>query len=138
MREVSEKYKPDSIDIATLQERGQEPSQEYDWDSQMETQFKLQQVANLLVDEPIALTILKELVNPSSRTIWEAQMDWERKKTLRSQGYSVLVHRDVYPTKLSIQRALGISKTAFDWNFKTVQEAMTVVYGNRHRKVACR
>ena len=139
MREVSGKNKIDTIDLPTLQEQGQEPGYEDDWDSPIETQSRLQQVAQLLVDEPIAFSILKELVNPSARTIWEAKMDIERRSMLQSQGYSVSVPRDIHPTKRAIQRALGISKAAFDWNFKTIKEAMTVVYRSPIRKqVSCR
>lgn len=134
LREVSGKHKLDTIDIPTLQEQGHEPGYEDDWDSPLEEQSKLQQVAKLLVDEPIALAILKELVNPSARTVWEAKMDIERKSMLKSQRYAVLVPTDIRPTKLAIRRALGISKATFDWNFLTVKEAMTVVYRNQGGK----
>ena len=128
LQEVSGKHRFNTIDIPTLQEQGHEPGYEEDWDSQIEEQSKLQQVAQLLVDEPTALTILKEFVNPSARTLWEAKMDVERKAMLRAQGYMVIVPLTVQPTKKAIQRAMGISKLKFDWNFKTLKEAMMVVY----------
>lgn len=89
---------------------------------------KLAHLASMLEDNPIALTILKEFVSPSARTIWEAKMDVARKEMLRSQDYKVSVPKQVQPTKASIQRAMEIPKSKFEQHFKELKEAMLVVY----------
>ena len=125
LQEVSGKHRFNTVDIPTLQECGHEPGYETDWDTPIDEQNNLQKVAQLLVDEPIALTILKEFINPSARTLW---MDMERKAMLRAQGYEVVVPLTIQPTKRAIQRAMEISPSKFEWHFKTFKEALDVVY----------
>lgn len=91
-------------------------------------EYKLQQVASLLENSPIALTIFKEFVNPSSRTMWEAEMDVARKATLKEQGYSVAVPKTVQIKSLHIQRALEIPKVRFNEYLKIVKSCVSSVY----------
>lgn len=128
LQEVAGKRKVSTTDLETLQEQGHEPGYEDDWDTPIEDESNLQKVAQLLKDQPIALTILKEFVNPSERTIWEAKMDMERKNQLRSQGYIITIPANIQPTKRAIQRAMGLSKFAFENHFKIMREAVAQVY----------
>ena len=128
MQELAGKKQFFTTDFDTLQQQGQEPGYEKDFALSLESEESLQKVAELLKDEPIALTILKEFVNPSQRTIWEAKMDVERKQQLRDQNYIVVVPTSVQPTKRAIQRAMEISKLSFDTNFKILKNALAQVF----------
>lgn len=92
-------------------------------------EYKLQQVASMLESSPVALTIFKEFVNPSTRTLWEAEMDVARKATLQEQNYKVSVPAAVQIKGVHIQRALEITKTSFNENFKLVKNVVSSVYG---------
>lgn len=97
-------------------------------------EYKLQQVASILENYPIALTIFKEFVNPSTRTLWEAEMDVARRTMLQEQNYSVAVPRSIQIKGIHIQRALEITKSNFDENFRAVKEAVTSVYKTDSRE----
>lgn len=128
LKDLSKKRRIYGTDLDTLQEYGIEPSQEYDWDTPMDIEDKLQQVANLLIDEPIALTLLREYVNPSPRTIWEAKMDLERKAMIKAQGANIAVPSSVQSSKRAIRRAMGLSQAKFDIHFRILKRAMCKVY----------
>ena len=91
-------------------------------------EYKLQQVAELLDGYPIAMTILKEFLSPSSRTIWEAEMDIARKEMLKAQNYSVAVPKSIVIRGIHVQRALGISKEKFKQNYKLMKESVAKIY----------
>lgn len=128
MNELSKRRRVLTTDLETLGDKGQEPGYQDDWDTPMEEDGKLKQVAKLLEYDPIALTILKEFVNPSPRTVWEAQMDMERKLTLRAQGYNIIVPPTVQPTKRIIQRAMELPQVLFNEHYKIMKKAMFDVY----------
>lgn len=91
-------------------------------------EYKLQQLAEMLESQPIALTILKEFINPSSRTVWEAKQDVARKEMLKSQNFNISVPKSVSIKGVHIQRALEIPKTTFTENFKIVKNLVNQVY----------
>lgn len=99
-------------------------------------EYKLQQVASMLEDCPEALTIFKEFVNPSTRTIWEAEMDVARKMTLRDQNYKISVPRTVRIKGVHIQRALEISKGKFNEYFALVKKCVSSVYCPKEQSIA--
>ena len=98
-------------------------------------EYKLQQIASLLESEPIALTIVKEFINPSSRTIWEAEMDLNRKQSLKDQNFSVAVPKSIQIRGVHIQRALEIPKVRFNESFKLVKSVVSSVYGRTENEV---
>ena len=89
---------------------------------------KLRHLAEMLKDNPIALTILKEFVNPSERTIWEATMEMERKQTLKSFNQMGSAPKTIQPTRTAIQRAMEISKPKFDKYYNDLKEVMMREY----------
>lgn len=91
-------------------------------------EYKLQQIAEMLANKPIALTILKEFINPSKRTIWEASMDVARKQTLKEQEQLYSAPKTVVIKGVHIQRALEIPKVSFSENLKIVKDALSSVY----------
>lgn len=97
--------------------------------SDMFEEYKLQHVVELLSHNEIALTILKEYINPSARVLWEAQMDVARKQTLKDQNYAVAVPQSVKVKGVHIQRGLEITKVAYREAFGEVKRVMSSVYG---------
>lgn len=91
-------------------------------------EFKLQQVAEMLKGNDIALTILKEYINPSTRTLWEVEMDMARKQMLKDQDYSSAVPKTMKVRSFHIQRAMNIPKTRFTEALKTLKEVVASVY----------
>lgn len=124
LREIGKKKQFIQVDIEDAYDLGYSDKVVED----MYEEFKLQQVAELLENSPIALTILKEFINPSTRTLWEAQMDIARKQMLKEQNYSVSVPKSVVIKGVHIQRALEISKTSFNENYKIVKNSVSSVY----------
>lgn len=92
-------------------------------------EYKVQQVADMLKNSPMALTIFKEFVNPSNRTLWEAEMDMARKSMLKEQNYRIAVPKSIQIKSVHIQRALEISKVKFNEYFKLVKQCVSEVYG---------
>lgn len=94
----------------------------------MYNEYRLQQVAEMLESSPIALTIFKEFINPSGRTVWEAEADVARKQTLQDQNYAISVPKSVQIKGVHIQRALEIPKVKFNECFKLVKDCVNQVY----------
>ena len=94
----------------------------------MYEEYKLQQVVELLGDNDIALTIIKELINPSDRTLWEAQMDMARKQTLKDQNYNIAVPQSVTIKGVHIQRGLEITKSSFKEAMGVVKDVVSKVF----------
>lgn len=95
--------------------------------------YLYQQVAEILKDSPIALTIFKEFVNPSLRTVWEAKMDVARKEMSKLQGKLKYSPNNVVINKTHIQKALEVSTRVFNENFNMVKDAVSVVYGYEYK-----
>lgn len=124
LREIARKPQFTTVDIEDAYDIGYSD----DVTEDIYQEFKLQQMAEMLESTPIALTILKEFINPSTRTLWEASMDVARKQTLKDQDYGVAVPKTITVKGVHIQRALEIPKTVFAENFQTVKQVVRKVY----------
>lgn len=89
---------------------------------------KLQQVADMLESSPIALTIFKEFVNSSKRTLWEAEMDVARRMTLKDQNFKVSIPSTITVKGVHIQRAMELPKGKFNEQLKLVKDCVAKVY----------
>lgn len=94
----------------------------------MYEEYRLQQVADLLDGNQNALNILKEIINPSERTMWEMQMDYARHETLKQQGKKTMVSTEVSIKPVILRRSLGLTITEFNKAFKEVQSTVYAVY----------
>lgn len=126
LRELGKKKNFIQVDLEDAFEVGYTPEVVED----IYEDYRLQQLAEMLESEPVALTILKEFINPSTRTLWEARMDVARKQMLKDQNYNVAVPKSINIRGVHIQRALEISKTNFLQNFKIVKDSVNKVYRN--------
>lgn len=124
LREISGKKAFITVDIEDAYELGYTSTVIED----MYNEYKLQQVADMLESSPVALTIFKEFINPSSRTLWEAEMDVARKSMLRDQDYRVAVPKSITIKGVHIQRALEIPKVKFLECFAMVKSCVSSVY----------
>lgn len=128
LRKVSGKKALFTTDFDTLIESGAEPGYERDIDRDIDEATRLKQLVQLLADQPIALTILREFISPGNRTLWEAQMEQARKATLQNQNYKVVVPSTIQPTKKTICRGMEISRSKFEEHFRILKGAMRQVY----------
>lgn len=128
LREISGKKHHTTVDFDTLTEAGVEPGYEKDIDAEIDESERFQKLVDMLSDQPIALTILKEFIAPGDRTLWEAQMERARKEMLQNQNYAVMVPVSVQPTKKTIRRGMEISMAKFDQHFAILKNAMREVY----------
>lgn len=94
----------------------------------MYDEYRLQQVVDLLKAHPIALTILREFINPSERTLWECEMDIARKKMLSSQGYNMPAPKSIQIRGAHIMRAMDMGKKEFLGHFNELRDAVGKVY----------
>lgn len=101
----------------------------------MYEEYKLQQIVELLENDDIALTILREFINPSKRTLWEAEMDIARKQMLKEQNYNISVPQSLTIKGVHIQRALEITKVEFKEHMSNIKKTINMVYD--HEKI-CR
>lgn len=92
-------------------------------------EYGMKQLMELLCEEPVAMAILKELIEPSPRTLWEMKMDTARKETLRAQGKKVNVPQNNKVKMLHIKRSLGITQKHFDLGILKVREVASKVFG---------
>jgi hypothetical protein len=97
---------------------------------EMYSQFQLKQVYELMAGNPDAIKIFNEFLKPSEKTFWEADMDYQRKLTLRSQGKSVSVPSDIRVRPLFVRKALSMTDKQFRAGFKVVQSSVFAVYNN--------
>lgn len=128
LREVSGKKHHPTVDFDTLIEAGAEPGYEKDMDVEIDESERFHKLVDMLSDQPIALTILKEFIAPGDRTLWEAQMERARKEMLQNQNYAVVVPSSIQPTKKTIRRGMEISMAKFDQYFAILKNAMREVY----------
>lgn len=128
LREISGKKRHFTVDLDTLSETGSEPGYDIDFDTNLDDEEKLTRLAESLRDNPVALTILREFLNPSERTIWESEMEIARKATLRDQNYNVMVPISVTPSKKTIKRGMEISQVKFDKGWNELKSAMKEIY----------
>lgn len=126
LREIGKKREFIQVDIEDAYDLGYSDNAVED----MYQEYKLQEVASLLEDSPVALTIFKEFVNPSSRTLWEAEMDVARKESLKEQNFAVSIPKSIQIKGVHIQRALEIPKIKFNENMKMVKNAVSEIYKN--------
>jgi len=91
-------------------------------------EYKIKTVVELLKERPVAQSILKEMISPSNKTIWESNMDMARKETLRDQGHKLNVPKSIDVKGIFIQRALNLSKDIYMENLKLIQNAVYQVY----------
>ena len=91
-------------------------------------EYRLQQVYDLMKGCPDAVKILKEFVEPSEKTFWEATMDYNRKSFLKQQGKSVSVPSSVKIKPAFIKKSLGMTDKQFKEGFKVVQKSVYRVY----------
>lgn len=124
LREIGRKPQFNTVDIEDAYDIGYSD----DVTETIYEEFKLQQMAEMLESSPIALTILKEFINPSSRTLWEASMDVARKQMLQDQDYNIAVPKSIAVKGVHIQRALEIPKNMFAENFQRVKQVVGTVY----------
>ena len=128
LRELSGKRHHYTVDLDTLTENGAEPGYDVDFDSSIDDEEKLTRLAESLRDNPVALTILREFLNPSARTLWEGEMEIARKNMLKSQNYNVFVPVGIAPTKKTIKRAMEIPQIKFDQGWNELKAAMKEIY----------
>lgn len=133
LREFSGKKRHFTVDFDTLIECGAEPGEEKDLDADIDEKMRFQKLTELLADQPVALTILKEFVSPGDRTLWECQMEYARKEMMKSQNRHVIVPSSVQPTPKVIRRGMEISIAKFDQHFAILKDAMRQVYGDVQR-----
>lgn len=93
-------------------------------------EYKLQQAVELLEGNDIAITILREMINPSERTLWECRMDQARKQMLKDQGFAISVPQANSVKGVHIQRALEIPKSKYKENLQKIREVFTNIYQN--------
>lgn len=81
----------------------------------------LEHLEEMLKHDEIAQAILRELIQPSEKTIWEAHMDIARKKMLKSQGKRVNVPQSARVKMTHIRRSLEITQKKFDQGIAEVR-----------------
>lgn len=94
----------------------------------MYEEYRMKQVYELLVGNPTAISILKELLNPSKVTVEECDKDMARKEMLKNQGAQLNVPTSIEIKPVHIQRALNLTEEIYAKNFKLVQMAIYEVY----------
>lgn len=94
----------------------------------MYEEYKLQQVVEILSADDIAITILKEMITPSERTLWEAKMDVARKQMIKDQNYNVSVPSSVTVKGVHIQRGMEITKAKYKETLNTIKNVVSIVY----------
>lgn len=128
LREISGKKHHYTVDFDTLIEEGDEPGYTTDFDTNLDDEEKLTRLAESLRDNPIALTILREFLNPSERTLWEGKMEIARKEMLRAQNYNVMIPKTISPSRKAIKRGMEISQLKFDQGFDALKKAAKEIY----------
>lgn len=94
----------------------------------MYEEYRMKQVYELLVGNPTAISILKELLNPSKVTVEECDKDMARKEMLKNQGARLNIPTSIEIKPVHIQRALNLTEEIYAKNFKLVQMAIYEVY----------
>lgn len=70
----------------------------------------------------VAKKLLEELIEPSTRTLYEVLADIKRKQMLKSQGKKVNVPKDTTVRMKHIQRSLGITSKQYDNAIAEIRE----------------
>ena len=91
-------------------------------------EYRLQQVVELLSSNELALTVLREMLNPSKRTIWEAEMDIARKKMLKSQKSKGNIPQTIRIRGVHIQRAMEIPQSTYKETVQVIKDVFVKVY----------
>lgn len=103
-------------------------SDEMDFTESFETSEGLDQLKTML-ESPIAIAILQELIEPSPRTIWEVWADKARKEFQRSRGKNVNVPKTNEVRMKHIRAALGITQKQFDIGILEIRVKAAVAFG---------
>jgi hypothetical protein len=77
-----------------------------------------------------AKNLLRELVEPSDRTIFEVWADIKRKEMLKSQGKRVYLASDTTIRMKHIQRSLGITSKQYDEAMKEIRQVAKQVFND--------
>lgn len=101
---------------------------EEDFSDALHTSEGLEQLKQML-DSPIAIAILQELIEPSPRTIWEVWADKARKEFLKSQGKNVNVPKTNEVRMKHIRKALGITQKQFDLGIAEIRSKALIAFG---------
>lgn len=89
----------------------------------------LKQLQDML-ESPIAVAILQELIEPSPRTIWEGWADRARKEQLKLyQNKQVNLSKTTEIKMKHIRNALQITQKQFDIGIKEIREKAALVFG---------
>lgn len=97
-------------------------------DDEAEANERLQEVARLLSAHPIALTILREFLHPSTRTRYVIEQECNEAQEQSRTNKRVRVPQTLKLSQRHIRMAMGLGETQFANNMRLVRQAMTIVY----------
>ena len=89
----------------------------------------INQLKQSLKDDIIATAILNELLCPSKRTLWEVEIDIERKKMLYNQGFNVYIPSPVVRL-IHIRRSLMICSNTFNKGLTAIRRNAALIFSN--------
>ena len=125
-----------TTDLESLIQINEEPAYEeqgFNLDI-FEDREKLEKLVKLLRNEPVALTILREFMYPTERTLWEMRMDTYRRETLRKCfNIHLKVAKRMSPTKKTIMRAMEVPPEVFQEGFLKLKQALKKIYFDQIR-----
>lgn len=81
----------------------------------------LAHLSEILTNE-VSRRLLKELIDPSTRTLFEVLADIKRKQMLKSQGKRVNIPKDITIRMKHIQRSLSITSKQYDNAIAEIRE----------------
>lgn len=96
--------------------------------SDMYVNYGMEQLRELLKFDYVATAILNELIEPSSRTLWEMNMDNARKNTVSKQYKGSNAVQECKVKMLHIKRALELKQTEFDLGIARLRRIAKLVY----------
>ena len=120
-----------TVDLDSLVNIGEEPEYEENGFNLkiFEDKTNLKKLVKLLKDDIVALTILREFLYPTERTLWEIKMDLYRRETYQKYKQpSHKVPKSFSPTKQIIMRSLELPSEIFNEGFLNLKKALKVVY----------
>jgi DNA-directed RNA polymerase specialized sigma subunit len=82
-----------------------------------------------MLNSPVALAILQELIEPSPRTIWEVWADRARKEKVKMQGKNVNVPKTNEVRMKHIRQALRITQKQFDLGIAEIRAKASIAFG---------
>lgn len=112
------------VDLDTVYDLGYDDNAIID----MYEEFRIQQVVELLAGDQTAINILKEIISPSEKTVYEMQMDYYRKECLKAQGKKSCVPSEMEIKPVILRKSLGLTEKEFSTAFKKLQSEVYAVY----------